>query len=345
MLSSNSFKVFAALTLVIILSGCATSSPSDSDKAEQTASDVAPKPSAETIEAIKNAGALEQANFWNQQYNLHPTDLDISLAYINSLAAINSYERAAEVAKFTSVSFPEKPEVFMLLGKMLNKNNKALDAARAYGKVVELSPYDAAPLAALGGIFDSREDHDTAQIAYRRALALDPDRPATLSNLGMSLTLVGKLEEAEEALEKAVALPGATPPVRQNYALVLGLLGKFDKAREIAAIDAPDGVAERNTAFLKALIGENPRLQAIAQAVADGPAKTTPVKPFAKATAPLAAPSQTVASAALSETFATDGDKTLPFTKLEVATAPVVTQTAPSIPLRGRQRNSASGGQ
>jgi len=338
---SNIFKACVPIIALSVFSACATPQPaSEVSQAEAT---LTPKPTSEEIAEIKATTPLEQANFWNQQYNLHPTDLDISTDYINALMAIKSYERAAEVAKFTSVSFPEKPEIFMLLGKAMSKTDNAYEAAKAYGQAADLAPYDAAPMAAMAGVFDSRGDHESAQLAYQRALAIDPDRPITLSNFGISLTLVGKLEQAEEALAKATSLPDATPAIRQNYALVLGLLGKFDEARDIASIDAPNGIAERNTEFLKGMIGDNPQLQAIAQKAASAPTLSERA-PIQTAETPSAAPTTAVATTALSDVGVSpqEADDAL-IEATQIASTPAATAPGPTPRLRSRKRNRTGG--
>lgn len=353
MARSYHIKASAAVLALSVLGACASSAAPTSAKKQTDIAKLLPKPTAEMIAGVQNASPLEQADFWNQHYSANPTDFEISIFYIKSLMAINSYERAAQVAKFNTVTFPESPEAFMLLGKTLNKNDKPLDAARAYGRVVELDPYDAAPLAALGAIFDNSGDHETAQIAYQRALALDPDRPATLSNFGLSLTLVGKLEQAEEALAKATSLPEATPAIRQNYALILGLLGKYDEAREIASIDAPDGIAERNTEFLKNMIGDDPRLQAVAQTASRTPRPVIPAA-LPPAETPAAAPTNLVTATGLADLSSSAQQPPARPADINIASAPTTTTptttTQPSAPLVGglrsrkRDRSATSGG-
>lgn len=343
MSSANTFKIYISMAALALATACASTSAIDKNAGAAQDETQSPKPSADVIASIRNTSPLEQANFWNNHYNLHPTDMDISLAYVEALQNINSYDRAVEVAKFTSVSFPDKPEVFMALGKALKKFDKPVDAVRAYGRVVELSPYDAAPLAAMGAIFDSRGDHTTAQMAYQRALALDPERPATLSNFGMSLTLIGELERAEEMLAKAVALPDATAAIRQNYALILGLQGKYDEAREIASIDAPEGVAERNAEFLRQMTGDNLQLQIISQKsteAASGALVSRPAPVIVET--PKAAPVNAVTTAALTDS--PRAQPTPPSSPSQVASAATTTTTAPPVsPIRLRTRNRRGG--
>ena len=340
MIKSTIFKLSAAAVIISAMSACATSSAPDAASAPEIAYE---KPSASEIEQISYSTPLEQAGFWLKQYNLHPTDLDISVAYIHALMKIKSYEEAVEVAKFTSVTFPDNAHVWTLLGRAYNKQDKPVEAVKAYGKVVEINPEDAAPLAAMGAIFDSRGDHATAQMAYERALKLDPNRPFTLANYGLSLSLVGKLEQAEEALARATEMEGATAAVRQNYALVLGLRGKFDEARKIASIDAPERVADRNAAFLENMIGDNPRLKAIA-AKAERTAPITPVSNISVQTAeiPKAAPTESLTSSAL-PAVQTASARTVQKTPAPVAT----TQAAPkpTLALRTRKRAAPTDGE
>ena len=221
------------------------------------------KPTAEDIAMIARAEPIAQVNYWNQQYNLHPVDLDIAKSFIRALRQINSFERAAEVASLAVVSHPQSAELYVELGRASASQGKSREALRAYGKALEINPDDPYPFAAIGIILDREGQHENAQLAYTEALIRHPDRQATLSNYGLSLALTGNLTEAEEKLRKAVSLPDATPKVRQNFALILGLQGKFDEARKIAAQDAPEGIAERNTDFLAQMIGSNTQLQAI----------------------------------------------------------------------------------
>lgn len=347
MINSTALKLCVSAIALTVFTACASSAAGEKSAKAGAQETIFEKPSAEEIRRISLTSPLEQAGFWLKQHNFHPTDLDISLAYIRSLMNIKSYEEAAEVAKFTSVSFPNNGDVWTLLGRAYNRLDKPIDALKAYGQVVELNPESAAPLAAMGAIFDSRGDHDTAQMAYVRALKLEPDRPFTLTNYGLSLSLIGKLEQAEEVLKRASELPEANAAVRQNYALILGLQGKFDEARKIAAIDAPDGIAERNTTFLQKMIGENPQLKAIAATAQSTPAPTKADQPASEL--PKAAPTTPISSSALPDIKIASSD-TKPATQdtpqpASIQTASEKTNTSKALALRPRQRSRPSGGE
>ena len=338
MVKVNLVKVIASAVVIPLLASCATTPPQQA--AQETAQ--SSKPTAEAIEQVSLTSPLEQAGFWLQQYSLNPDDHDIGVSYIKALMNINSFEEANEVGKLLSVSFPRSTEVWTLLGKSYNKIDKPIEALKAYGEVVELAPESAAPLASMGAIFDNNGDHETAQMAYERALKLDPNRAFTLANYGLSLSLVGKLGAAEEALKRASELPEATTAVRQNYALVLGLQGKFDEARAIAAIDAPERIADRNTTFLKNMIGDNPRLQAIADEAAKTPRPTPSQPAAAPAELPKPAPTETVASSALPAIQVASIDVAATPEPAAAATTP---QQAPKLKLRARNRSASTGGE
>lgn len=292
MSSLTPLKVFGSLGALALLGGCATTATAPEAATEQVALS---KPTQEEIDTISRADALTQATFWNDYYNAYPADRDIALRFIKALRSINSHDRAAEIAKTTSLKFPEDSAIHLELGRANVGLGNYDDAVLAYQKAADLAPFDATPYAAMGILFDSRNAHERAQTAYRKALALDPNRPITLSNMGLSLALLGELEQAETALRQATALPGATTAVRQNLALILGLQGKFDEARSIAEIDAPEGVAQRNADFLKQMIGNNARLRNLAENGA------VPRNASSDVETPSAAPTSTVASAPLEE--------------------------------------------
>ncbi len=283
---SNVTKFAGALSALGLLVSCATQEAVPEVGQDEQ---VFAKPTPEEVATAERADPLTRANFWNTQYNLHPTDLGISLAFSRALREIGSHDRAVEVSSLTAVSYPEDFAVHMEVGKAQTGNGDLPAAIRAYVRASNLRPDDAAPFAAIGAIYDREGQHEIAQDAYAEALARDPLRPATLSNYGLSLALTGHLDEAEAKLREAAALPDASARVRQNLALVLGLQGKFDEAREIAARDAPQGVAERNADFLADMIGRDTRFSGQS------------VQTAAEAEIPVAAPSEPVAAESLAD--------------------------------------------
>lgn len=314
MSKSKYFQASASILAGFAFAACATTPAAAPGSVASEAAEFA-KPTAEDIALISRAEPLAQVNYWNQQYNLHPVDHDIAIAFIRSLRQINSFERAAEVASLAVVSHPQSADLYVELGRANASQGKSREALRAYSGALDINPNDPYPFAAVGIILDREGQHESAQNAYAEALSRSPNRPTTLSNYGLSLALTGKLPEAEEKLRKAVSLPDATPKVRQNFALVLGLQGKFDEARAIAAQDAPEGIADRNTDFLAQMIGTNRQFQAISDVVA-------------AQDAPKAAPSQPVQTLALAEP------------EVETAPAPPAETTNPTTRRQRRTRRN-----
>lgn len=310
-------KLAASLIVLGLMSGCAATPAAPTATAEAM---TFPKPTEEEISIAERADPLTRANFWNDFYNLHPTDLDISLAFIRALRDIGSDERATEVANLTAVSHPQVYEVHIEVGRAEMAQRNLVAAVNAFGRAAMVDPEAATPYALIGVIYDQENKHEIAQDAYREALKRDPNRPATLANFGLSLALIGELDAAEAKLREATALPTASAKVRQNFALILGLQGKFDEAREVAAIDAPEGVAERNTDFLADMIGDNPRFKRAAHL-------TQTSLPSTAAELPEAAPTEPVLAEGIEE-------------PTELASRSARTQT-----VRPRLRGSFSGGE
>ncbi|MEO0883714.1 MAG: tetratricopeptide repeat protein [Pseudomonadota bacterium] len=259
--------------------------------------DLPQKPSQDEIEIAERADPLTRANFWNTQYNLFPTDADITVSFSKALREIGSHERAAEVANIAAVSHPENHAVILEVARAEQAQGNLLQAVRAYAAAAELKPFDATPYAAVGTIYDSRGEHEAAQVAYREALEIDPNRPATLSNYGLSLALQGNLDKAEEKLREAVSLADATAQVRQNFALILSLQGKFDEARDIARQDASEHIAEKNLEFIAQMIGKDVRLERISEAAG----ADTQIAETVHVEVPKAAPTETVKSETIEE--------------------------------------------
>lgn len=208
----------------------------------------------EQIAQAERSDPITRANFWSNEYQKDPANLDITVSFLRALRSINSHDRLAEIASTAIAIHPTGYELFLELGRSFMAQERFNDAAQAFARSADFSPAtDAAPLAALGLAFDRMEDHRQAQQAYELALEREPNRVSTLSNYGLSLALTGQIQAAETALRRAVEAPGADGRVRQNLALILGLQGRFD---DMVAVDpnAPIRTVEANKAALRAMM-------------------------------------------------------------------------------------------
>ena len=260
---SSSARIQRAVALFLLCStatGCATTgdqtSAAEADaQAYQAAMSKAMEPAtSEEIAAAERSDPLTRANFWAQEFQKDQANPQTALAFMRSLRAIGSHDRAVEVGASILPFQPDNYELLLEVGRSLLANNQPDAAVQALVRSADYSPVtDAAPLAALGLAFDRMERHDQAQQAYREALKREPGRISTLSNYGLSLALSGRLTQAEEQLRLAVGAPGADARIRQNLALVLGLQGKFD---EMATVDPsiPRRTIEANRKVLRDMI-------------------------------------------------------------------------------------------
>ncbi|MEO1222176.1 MAG: hypothetical protein AAFY42_12635 [Pseudomonadota bacterium] len=250
-------KLALPLVALAMSAACATSSDalSAEDQAMQEAIEAALEPaSEEAIARANRSDPITRANFWANEYQKDPSNLDTTISFMRALRGINSHDRIMEIATVSAPIHPEGYEIFLELGRSLMAQANYEDATKAFVRSADLAPPEVAtPLAALGVAFDRLEQHDKAQMAYEYALDRDPNRPTTLSNYGLSLALTGQLMEAETALRKAVTISDQDVRVRQNLALILGLQGRFD---EMVAVDpnAPPRSIEANQRALREMM-------------------------------------------------------------------------------------------
>lgn len=230
----------------------------------------------EEIEAANNSDPLTKANFWSNEYNKNPKDLDTAMTFVAALRGIGSNERAIEVLSKTLVEHPESTEALMALGRVFSAEGNMMGAARAYEKAAILAPDRPEAWSAFGVTLDKMERHDMAQAAYDKALALDPYRTATLTNYGLSLALSGDLTGAEAKLRTAAAQPDADLRVTENLALILGLQGRYDEMAEVSSRFAPESIVQKNTDLLRAMVQPVRSWEALEAAPDPAPEAVTP---------------------------------------------------------------------
>lgn len=244
--------VFAILSSAACATTAAEPKLTAEEQAYKSAIEAALEPaSPEEVAQAERSDPITRANFWSNEYQKDPANLEVTVSFMRALRGIGSYDRVSEIASAALPIHPTGYELYLELGRSFMAQERFGDAAQAFARSADLSPpTDAAPLAALGLAFDRMEDHEQAQQAYEIALEREPDRVSTLSNYGLSLALTGQIRAAETALRRAVEAPGADGRVRQNLALILGLQGRFD---DMVAVDpnAPIRTVEANQAALR----------------------------------------------------------------------------------------------
>jgi Flp pilus assembly protein TadD len=113
---------------------------------------------------------------------------------------------------------PGDGPAYLLLGEMLNDDNRSSDAIEPLTNAVRLLPDSAEAHNALGEALNNLNSLTAAQAEFEKALQLDPNMPLAHLNLGMVLAQTEELARAAEHLDLAITKLGATPDgARAHY--------------------------------------------------------------------------------------------------------------------------------
>ena len=129
-------------------------------------------------------------------------------SYVNDAPPVRAYQAPAPPAASAPAPAPT-------LGELAESHFAAHrygEAAKAYRKMLELSPNDASVYNELGLCLQYDGKEDEAVAALKKATALDPRLQRAWLSLGFVLKSQGKDKPARAALEKAVALNPASAP-------------------------------------------------------------------------------------------------------------------------------------
>lgn len=224
----------------------------------------APKPAdAKARAAIAQTDLVTQARFWSDEYAKNTKDIEAGVALADLLRRIGSFERSIEIVQQVLPNAPQNPQLWTSLGLSLTSAQRGGDAIGPLQRAMVLSPKDSRLPSALGVAFDQIGQADMARAAYQQALLLAPEDPGILTNYGFSLILAGDTKQAEALLRRAVANPAAPAQARQNLAMAVGLQGRFEEAQLIAARDVPPDQAAQNVAWLRAMVDQPSRWNAL----------------------------------------------------------------------------------
>jgi tetratricopeptide (TPR) repeat protein len=106
-----------------------------------------------------------------------------------------------EAKRFVTDDF----RIYFLLGIAYQRQHKAVEAAMALERAVQLNERSVDALSALGLVYDELKRHEDSDSAYEKALRLDPNNHLVLNNYGYSLAERGiQLERALTMAKRAV---------------------------------------------------------------------------------------------------------------------------------------------
>jgi Flp pilus assembly protein TadD len=162
------------------------------------------------------------------------------------LLAQHNPELAAQTLADAIHDNPTDGPAYLLLGEILNDNNRSNDAVDPLTTAVRLLPDSAEAHNALGEALNNLNSLAPAQAEFEKALQLSPNMPLAHLNLGMVLAETEQLAPAAEHLDIAIAKLGTTPDAaRAHYlrAKVYTDLSQIDSASaqlSLAVKIAPD---------------------------------------------------------------------------------------------------------
>ena len=166
------------------------------------------------------------------------------------LLAQGKTELAARALAEAISDNPGDGPAHLLLGEMLNDDNRYGDALEPLTDAVRLLPNSAEAHNALGEALSNLNSLNPARAEFEKALQLEPNMPLAHLNLGMILAQTEELLSAAKHLDFAIAKLGATPDgARAHYlrAKVYTDLSQVEHAQGGVAIGSEDRAGFRRS--------------------------------------------------------------------------------------------------
>jgi len=139
-------------------------------------------------------------------------------------------EQAAKIYGKILEVVPDHAAALHYLGVALHQLGRSDEGARLIERSIAIDSSDAGAHANLGNVFKERGDLDRAASSYEQALALAPDDAATLNNLGTVYKGRRRFEDAVALYRRALALEPDRADARHNLGNALVLMGRPEEA-------------------------------------------------------------------------------------------------------------------
>jgi Flp pilus assembly protein TadD len=257
-LGCRAVRLVGAVALSLSAAGC--SSLGD-DLSGLLTSGVAPQSSSSALaEAKPPQDELQKATeYWADQFQKKPQDLDAALSYAKNLKALGQKGQAMGVLQQVSLYHATDRRLASEYGRLALE----MDQVKVADKLLALADDATAPdwrvVSARGTVLAKQGKYAEAIPVFERALKLAEGQPSVLNNLALAHALNGDAAKAEDILRRVNESGGASARTRQNLALVLGLQGKYDEATRIASTDLPPNAAAANTALVRQIVKLEPK--------------------------------------------------------------------------------------
>jgi Flp pilus assembly protein TadD/serine/threonine protein kinase len=181
--------------------------------------------------------------------------------------ALLRQEKFVEAAKAWRQAIALKPdfaEACVNLGAALLRQEKYAEAEAACCQAIQFKPDDADVYVNLGAALGQQGKYAEAETACRQAIHLKPDLAEAHSNLGFVLICQGKLTQAKTAYRQAIQLKPDDADVYLSLGSALGQQGKYTEAEAACrqAIQLKPAYAEAHYNLGKALSSQGRLTQA-----------------------------------------------------------------------------------
>ncbi len=135
------------------------------------------------------------------------------------LLAQGNTDQAARILVDAIHEDPKDGSAYLLLGEMLNDDNRSAEALDPLTNATRLLPNSAEAHNALGEALSNLNSLNPARLQFEKALQLEPKMPLAHLNLGMILAQTEQLTAAAQHLDFAIAKLGATPDAARAHYL------------------------------------------------------------------------------------------------------------------------------
>jgi Flp pilus assembly protein TadD len=235
----------------LALSACATSRTGSIQQQSPDFSGLAPSQQQQALAKL------------SASYKANPKDKTTMIYFAAALRAAGQANQAASVLETGMGIYPGDNDIRVAYAKALSAAGRFDQALRVIEDTIDPTDPDWNALLVKGAILDQSGRNAEARAAYSQALLIAPNEASLEANLGLSYAMTNDLTQAEAHLRKALTMRGVTSQIRQNLALVLGLQGRFDEAQAIYAALLPPDQVESNMAYIRALLTQQNRWDAI----------------------------------------------------------------------------------
>jgi Flp pilus assembly protein TadD len=218
------------------------------------------------LSAMSPQQAESRLQLLARRYKANPRDKTTMLYYAEALRRAGQPEQAVAVLEAGITVYPSDNQVRIGFARALTAAGRFQQALNVVNDAIVPQSPDWDALLVKGAILDQMGQNGEARKVYQQALTIAPNQPAIEGNIGLSYAMSNDLRSAEAHLRKAAAMPGATSRIRQNLALIVGLQGRFDESRKLFAAELAPAQVEANMAYVKGLLTQQNRWQAIRQA-------------------------------------------------------------------------------